>query len=197
MMAQTLLLSQGPLKVALVSCDMLTIPDSLVRAVKSKIPNDIKLFLAADHTHCAPDSQMLNDRMTLSIPGIASYKPRWLDWYSSKIAACVLDATKKRSENYTHLALDQRAVDVNHARRPFGKPDPIYSVLLGNGHPIFGTFAAHATLYGDKELRTRRDWPGALSDALRAPVFVGAIGDVSPKAVGNTPRNVSVTWWRQ
>ena len=72
--ARTVLLESGKTKIALVSVETLTIPESLVREVKKRIPSDVSLFLSATHTHSAPDSQMLNDRMTFLIPGIASFK---------------------------------------------------------------------------------------------------------------------------
>jgi hypothetical protein len=68
--ARTVLFESGATKIAVVSVETLTIPESLVREVKKRIPTDVFLFLAATHTHSAPDSQMLNDRMTFAIPGI-------------------------------------------------------------------------------------------------------------------------------
>src|SRR5512141_466792 len=91
---RTLLLSGSGNVVAIVSVEALTVPESLVREVKERIPSGITLFLSATHTHSAPDSQMLNDRMTFSIPGIASYKSKWLDWYADKIAACIQQSAK-------------------------------------------------------------------------------------------------------
>ena len=102
---------------------MLTIPESLAREVRKRIPKDIELFLCATHTHCAPDSQMLNDRMTFAIPGIATYRKRWLTWYADKIAGSVTKALAARSQRPVSLSSLVSHVDANRARRQDGKPD--------------------------------------------------------------------------
>src|SRR5579859_4259398 len=76
---------KGP-RIAIVSAEMLTIPDSLYSEVRRRVDPGITLFLCATHTHSAPDSQMLNDHMTFHVPGVASYRHRWLAWYVDKIA---------------------------------------------------------------------------------------------------------------
>lgn len=181
--ARGLILRQGNRKVAIVACEMLTTPESLYREVKSRLPSDVELFLAATHTHSAPDSQMLNDRMTFQIPGIASYRPRWLTWYSDMIAKAA--QTQGVGEVTPIVGCVESHVDANRARRKFGDPDQTFTWLSSkSGKHLLAEYAAHGTLYSETENVTRGDWPGILADRLEAPVLVGAIGDVSPKADG-------------
>src|SRR5690349_4351275 len=52
--AYALVLRHDSTRIALVSAEMLTVPESLCREVRQRIPSDIHLFLTATHTHCAP-----------------------------------------------------------------------------------------------------------------------------------------------
>lgn len=203
--ARCILFSSGDWKVALVSAEMLTIPDSLAREVRKHIPPDIHLFLAATHTHSAPDSQMLNERMTFSIPGIATYKSRWLRWYAEKIAQCVEEATKPpvwaSIAHIDRLYTDEFAIPLNRGRREGADPDVTATVLYEHlrslramNMPLIAEYAAHPVFFGAERNQTSGDWPGRLSahyeeryhvDAM--DTLVGAIGDVSPRADGATP----------
>ena len=193
----------GRTKIAVVSVETLTIPESLVREVKKRIPSDVFLFLAATHTHSAPDSQMLNDRMTFSIPGIASYQPKWLTWYADKIANGVVEAQKNPSE-LKQIVVDEGHADFNIGRRKFADPDKTVTIADGLyakqqvstgvthvnvklDEPLFLQYAAHGTVYGAKELHTRGDWPGEAAKRLDIEVLQGPIGDVLPKDWGPTP----------
>lgn len=183
--ARTVVFAQGGTRVALVSVEALTVPGSLTREVRSRLPRDVTLVLSATHTHCAPDSQMLNDRMTMKIPGIATFRPRWLTWYADRIAQGVRSALAAHPETgklewarwtprYASGAF------LNRARRAGAKPDPSAIAVWMNGKPLLGVFAAHPTLYAASENRTRRDWPGTWARRTGLAPFVGAIGDVSP-----------------
>jgi hypothetical protein len=175
-------------KIAFVSADLLTIPASLREEVQKRIPRDVQLFLVATHTHCAPDSQMLNRQMTLALPGIAKFQEKWLLWYAARIADAVrfaLDAKSAPAGEWT-LALGNRAL--NRARRSQATADPLAARLLTpSGEPILTQFAAHAVLYGPAENHPRTDFPGL----IRGPqgLFLpGAIGDMSPASKGATPK---------
>lgn len=185
--ARVVILEQPGVRVAVVSADLLTIPESLEREVKARLPDDVRLFLAATHTHSAPDSQMLNDRMTFKIPGIASYKRRWLDWAADRIAGGVRDALGRAAEPHGDVQVWERHVDANRPRRPGGWPDTMLTVVGSTDPPTrwFAHFAAHAVVYGADNLRTNPDFPTPLLRRLGAFAFLpGAIGDVSPRADG-------------
>lgn len=183
--ARTTVFEQGATRVALVSVEALTVPGSLTREVRARLPRDLTLVLAATHTHGAPDSQMLNDRMTMKIPGIATFRPRWLSWYADRIAEGVWSAldAKPESGDLEWARWTPRYANgsfLNRPRRPGAKPDPTAFALWLGGKPLLGAYAAHPTLYDAKENQARRDWPGAWSLRTGLVPFVGAIGDVSP-----------------
>jgi len=208
--ARTLAFETDRTRIAVVSVETLTIPESLVREVKKRIPKDIDLFLAATHTHSAPDSQMINDRMTFAIPGIASFKKKWLDWYADRIAKSVKDAFDQSSE-CDALLIKEAHSDFNVGRRKFADPDKtvteVFGTFIAEGppkeapaggvaisavetfpvdQPLVVQYAAHGTVYGAKELHTRGDWPGVAAQKFDSLILQGAIGDVLPAQWGPT-----------
>ncbi|HEY3782899.1 MAG TPA: hypothetical protein VGL56_17580 [Fimbriimonadaceae bacterium] len=201
--ARCVLFQYGGLEIALVSAEMLTIPDSLAEEVSKHIPPNVMLFLCATHTHSAPDSQLLNDHMTFSIPGIASFKHRWLDWYSKQIALAVNTAVTAPRQKIDKLQVVQFKEELNRGRRFKAKPDQLVTVLEAILAPanrsiqnLFLEYAAHAVFYGADNNKTNGDWPGEVSSRVEAdrigsafPVLEGAIGDVSPHAQGATPQD--------
>lgn len=177
---------KGDFKLAIVSAEMLTIPESLHAAVQERIPKDVHLILGATHTHCAPDSQMLNSRMTFKIPGIAGYSEEWSAWYADRIAQSVNEALKAEAES-SQIRLSVSSTDASRGRREGALVDPTVTVLWGKGGAILGSFSAHATLYDETRRKWSGDWPGQWMKSLRGPVICGAIGDQSPVASGDTP----------
>lgn len=187
LVARVFVLNSGKVKVALVVCDLLTMPDSLYREVEKRLPSDLQLFLAATHTHSAPDSQMLNDRMTFKIPGIASFQRRWLDWYADRIAAGVQIASSLKPKELKSIEDVEFEAPLNRGRRPSARPDATVTVLEADRVPMLFEYAAHPVFYGPERMQTSEDWPGAVSRSLGCVSLVGAIGDVSPHAEGATP----------
>jgi neutral ceramidase len=173
-------------RIAIVSADLLTIPESLVEEVRERIPKDTQLFLVATHTHCAPDSQMLNRRMDFTIPGIAKFNEKWLSWYADRIALAVRLARSGKAKvlSDAQLAFGRRAL--NRGRRPFADADTLATRFLnGNGSPLVTHYAAHAVLFGPQRNSPSPDYPGKIrGQGLFLP---GAIGDMSPASHGPTP----------
>ena len=192
--ARALVFETDGQKVAIVSIETLTVPESLYAAVKSRIPDDVFLFLVATHTHSAPDSQMLNDRMTFKIPGIAAFSRRWLEWYAEKISSAVTQALDGPAMDAGGLRLLSTRVDANHGRRKGAKPDKTATWIDFQGKPVLTVYAAHGTIYDEKRMRTSGDWPGAYSRAEGGLVLPGAIGDVSPDYPTDDPvENLAAT----
>lgn len=185
LLARALVLQADGRTVAVVSAEMLTVPASLVREVGARLPKDLDLVLVATHTHCAPDSQMLNDRMTMAIPGIASFRGRWLDWYAERLARCVRFALESSPARYGKLELREFRLHLNRPRRSGACPDTLASALGAPHRTLLFTYSAHATVFPASERGTRGDWPGAVAAALGTPVLPGAIGDVSPVPAGS------------
>lgn len=182
--------SQG-MKLAVVSADLLTIPESLVREVRQKLPADVRLFLAATHTHCAPDSQMLNERMNFKVPGIATFNRRWLDWYADGIATMVKGTLESPPITGSYSYRLAR-LELNRGRRPGTWTESGGSLLEITNETehrtLLYTYPAHPVFYGSEESKLRGDWPGSLTSRLGgAAVLTGAIGDVSPAAEGGNP----------
>lgn len=173
-------LSQGNLRIRVISAEMLTIPESLHREVRAKTPAGTHLFLVATHTHSAPDSQMLNERMTMPVPGIATYKARWLEWYADKLGKIAFGAPAPAQSVHGH----EFDPGLNRGRRLAAFPDPIATRVVattGKGDtPLFLHYAAHPILLGPVNLKTHGDWPGVVPG--EGAVLTGAIGDVSPAA---------------
>lgn len=180
--ARARLFERGPVRVALVVADLLTIPESLRREVAARLPSGTHLFLVATHTHCAPDSQMLNERMTLAIPGIASYRPRWLTWYAEAIARSV-----PASACEGPFSLGVARLELNRGRRLGASPSTRAVRLWAGDDCVLTHYTAHPTLYGPEMRRLSADWPGAVAADTGGMVLNGALGDVSPKPLGATP----------
>jgi len=182
---RTVYLVQGSTKVVFASMECLTIPESFYAAVKEKLPPDVHLFLAATHTHSAPDSQMLNSRMNFSIPGIATYSKRWLDWYSQRAADGILKTIQSKPVAVNRITLTQGIADANHLRRKLnGPPDKRVTVLSADQKPLIGVYAAHATIFDEKSNVMSGDWPARWMAKGPWAAFPGAIGDVSPDLRG-------------
>ena len=188
---RTLVLSQGETKVAIVSVETLTISDSFVREVKKRIPPNVNLFLCATHTHSAPDSQLYNDRMTLGIPGVATFKRKWLEWAALRVASGVNQALASPGREISRLWLrTASAVAFNRHRRKGSQPSTLVSSLYaddtGKTQTLVTTFAAHATLEGPEQMGYSGDWPGEIERVTSAPFLPAAIGDVSPISPPNS-----------
>lgn len=178
----------------IVALDMLTVPDGFFQAVSAELAKDAHpsgsgttLWLVATHTHCAPDSQMLNPQMTFAVPGIASYSERWFQWYVRRTVDAVKAVWTAPERHVRSLGLRRFHADLNRGRRPGAKPDKTGWVLEGDGRPLLASYPAHATLHDETWNRTDGDWPAVLAERLDVPVVPGAIGDVSPKASGSGP----------
>lgn len=173
--------------IAVVSADLLTIPESLYAEVRKRVGDDVGLFLAATHTHCAPDSQMLNDRMDFSIPGIARFDRKWLDWYAERIAQAVGKARGGAPERFDGMRVSFARPALNRGRRAFARGDTLAVRVRDTANDRLIThYAAHAVLYGPAERHPRTDFPGLIRGA-RGLFLPGAIGDMSPASTGATP----------
>jgi len=170
----------------LVAVDMLTVPEAFYKAVEKRTGAK-NLWIVATHTHCAPDSQMLNPKMTFAIPGITGYSPRWFNWYVDHVASAVEMARGSQKVEVSKLTLVRTRVKLNHGRRPDAKADETAWLLAADGKPVLASYAAHATFHDENWNKTDGDWPGLLATKTGAVVVPGAIGDVAPEATGTGP----------
>ncbi len=198
--ARCLVLRQGGTTVAIVGFEGLTVPESLRREVARRLPSGVRLMLVATHTHCAPDTQMLNDLMTFRIPGIAVFSRRWLDWYAGQIAG-IVDIAVNSEWRVAEPSLRRGFLDANRARRDGGQPDKTSWAVDFGPRGRIAAYAAHGTVHESGWMLTSGDWPGAVSRAGGgAIVLPGAIGDVSPAMDGGEPdarcSRIAEAFWR-
>ncbi len=184
--AEIALLRDGKQKIALVAFEGLTVPESLVREVQRRVP-DTKIMLVATHTHSAPDTQMLNDRMTFRIPGIAPYKRRQLEWFALRVAGGISIAEQSKGRPIKSLTYHKSEVNLARARGIEELATNELFRIFADGEPLLTIFGAHPTIYGPDNRKTRGDWPGAFMRQVGGLVWPGAIGNASPNVEDGPP----------
>jgi neutral ceramidase len=184
--ARALVLRSAGLRIGIIAVDMLTIPESLVREVRSRLQADVQLFLVATHTHCAPDSQMLNERMTIPVPGIATFRRTWLEWYADRISSSVTEALAQPPAETGSLSVRRFYPGLNNHRRRGWAPERAATTVSAGERRLFLSYPAHAVICGPEINRTSGDWPGHVAEDLGLLVLPGAIGGVSPRYIGDT-----------
>jgi len=193
--ARALALQQGKQQVVVVALDHLLVPSSLTRAVlKATQLAPHQLFMAASHTHCAPDAMGMNERMRFPIPGVATFQPELLRFTAERITEAIRLAQSRLQP--ARLALHAEPVPgLNRNRRGRGITDPTMTVARLNtpaGKPIavLVIYAAHPTIYSHTMMEVSAEFPGILQNGLEAFLGNGAValylngaqGDVSPVA---------------
>jgi len=184
-----LTLKKGDTTIALVNLEQLTVPKSLYQWVRSRIPATTSLWMGATHTHCAPDSQMLNSSMVFEVPGIAKFDRVWLDWYGNRITACIQEALaglEKKPVRVQDGSVHVSTLFENRGRRRLATPIRTLTQWRGGDLPLWTTYGAHATIFGEDRLALSGDWPGRAMQMGGGLVFPGAIGDISPIGQGPT-----------
>ena len=178
-------IQQGDDILLLGSADLLTMPETLVEEIEKRLDRKVHLFLAATHTHSAPDSQMLNKRMNFKIPGIAVYSRKWTNWFADQAAAAANQQIAAAQHART-WEIRQAEVDVNRGRRKSAEPIKTASQIWSGDELFLSSYSAHATIHDETRLTYSADWPGSWAASTGSLVFVGAIGDVSPAADGGS-----------
>jgi neutral ceramidase len=183
--ARALVLEEPGARAALVSVEILLIPDALDAAVRARVA-DLKLdalLLSATHTHSGPGGYW--NSFAGSVGATGPYHPAVFARLVDDVEAALRAAWSARApatvavirahleglaRSRTGAHVDSRLVVVRLAR-PGGEP---VAELVG--------FSAHATFLGGENTRISGDWPGRLLAAgARGPrlFFQGANGDQS------------------
>lgn len=188
--ARTLRIQQGATDVAIISAEMLTIPGSLAEEVSkeaAKYGERPLLLLAATHTHCAPDSQMLNRRMRMKVPGIAVFDSKQFEWYVEQLSKTLYRSEDPKSLQRVTVLIGE--ADANRSRANGAAPIQTVTEVRFETHTATYTvlnYAAHPTLRDAEFNLTSGDWPGAWMGWQTPRLFLqGAAGDVSPAPPGN------------
>ncbi len=193
--ARALVLDNGNQQVALVALDLLLVPESLTRAVRTALNlRPEQLFLSATHTHCAPDAMGLNERMRFPLPGVGTFLPEFLQFMTARVVQAVQQARKALRDAQLATASSELP-NLNRNRRGRRLVDPTMSLLKVSdrcGRPIavLTIYAAHPTIYPHTMMEVSAEFPGVLQNRLErqlghgvvALYMNGAQGDVSPVA---------------
>lgn len=194
--ARAVVLSDGRRKVAIVSTDLLFVSGSLRQAVLQKITEtgigDDSLFLAATHSHAAPEAMAMNKRNIFQNPRIGIFDQWLFDFTVEGIAQSVLEADK--SLRPAKFGWASKPVKELHRNRRGSKvtDDELFVLRFDglDGRPIAAVvnYAAHPTVLSANCMEISGDWCGwleremekVLGDNAVVLFLNGAEGDQSP-----------------
>jgi hypothetical protein len=183
--ARALVLAVPGLKVALVSAEILLVPEPLEAAVAAAVA-DLGLgglVIAATHTHAGPGGfwrHSLGERLATG-----PYDPRAAEAVAAGIAAAIRRADAALAPARVAVA---RGVAEDLARSRSGGAEAAWLTALRverpDGAPVAEVvvFPAHATILGKENRRLSGDWPGPFmaGGGRGVRLFVeGALGDQS------------------
>ncbi|CEK14784.1 Neutral/alkaline non-lysosomal ceramidase [Chthonomonas calidirosea] len=197
--ARALVLGSGGQLVAIVSVDLCFLPSGIVQAVAQDLRQmrlveltGSHLFLAATHTHSAPDPLAMDPANTFTQPkGWSCFNPQLLRWTAYHIALAV----KQAYENRVPALLGYTTTKVEGLNRN-RRDDPVLDRQLTVLRVVrrkdlrsiaeLVVFASHPTIYTAKMLEISADWPGVMEQAIEKRyggvcLFLnGAEGDAAP-----------------
>ncbi len=184
----------GNKKYALITLDALIVPPAVTKELQLLLPkigyNLSQLYLSATHTHCSVggwanswvgnqfagefNNQIVSD---LANSIILTIKKAEKELLNAKIGFARYNAEK---------FVRNRLVGNNGTTDPWLRIIKIQKIDGSIG--IITTFAAHATVFSEKQMKYSRDYPGALVDSLErmnnvdmAAFCAGAVGSHSTK----------------
>jgi neutral ceramidase len=191
--ARALALEVGEQSAVLVALDHLLIPWSLTRNVLQAAGlQSPQLFISASHTHCAPDSMGLNERMRFPLPGVGTFLPEFLAFTTERVVQTIRQA-RQRMRPATLAITAAELPNLNRNRRGRRLLDRTMTVARlddSRGKPFAAVvvFAAHPTIYPHTMMQVSAEFPGVVQTTLEralgrgavALYLNGALGDVSP-----------------
>jgi neutral ceramidase len=193
--SRALVLSDGDRKAAIVSLDLCFLPASVKTAVMKKIgPTGIPaegLFLAATHTHSAPDPLALHAGNTGFAGALPTYDEKLTAWIVDRVAQSIVEANGRLKPAHTGSG-QMQAVGLNRNRRGENVTDDEMTALKvtdteGKALAAVFVYAAHPVYYGPDMMQVSGDWAGTFQRQMEAnmpgavALFLnGAEGDASP-----------------
>lgn len=185
--ARALLLAEPGVRVALVSVEILLIPEALEAAVQTRLA-DLgldALVLTATHTHAGPGGywdSFIGSRAATGPYDSAAFK-RLVD----DVVAAVREANAALAP--ANLWVGTGRLDglvLNRNGGPVGGRLLVARLARPSGEPVVEllSFTAHPTFLGKANRMISGDWPGRLlASGVRGPrlFFLGSIGDQSVK----------------
>ena len=193
--ARALVLSDGTVKLAVVSVELCFLPANVKDAVASRITATAipasGMFLSATHTHSAMDPLVLHSGNTGHQSALPLFDPKLLDWIADRIAQSITEANSRLKPGRVGSGQADQ-IGLNRNRRGENVTDDqmtAVKVLDSDGKAIAAVFnyAAHPVYYGDKMLEVSGDWSGSFQRVMEARIpgavclfLNGAEGDASP-----------------
>jgi hypothetical protein len=185
--ARALVLEAPGCRLAVVSAELLIVPDSLEAAVRERVQHLglHGLVLAATHTHASPGGYWNN--VFGEHVGTAPFEPRMQEVIVAAIAESIRRAVGALGP--AEVSWGRRRVEALVRNRSGGPTEGRLAVVRlarPGGEPVaeVAVFAAHPTMLGRENQRISGDWPGRFVRAgdrgLRL-LLQGAIGDQSTK----------------
>ncbi len=197
--AKALVLSDGPRKFALVTCDMLGLAPAFKPEVVKRLAGDgwsaEQIMLLPAHSHTSIEMNAINPANTFNIPQIGIHNPVLYEFTVKNFVKVIraaeqhltpirLGTTSRKIEGWNrNRRRDSKVVDdeltITRIDTDAGKP---LAVLVN--------FTAHPTFMGADAMLFSGDWPGHLQRTLEAVIgngvtamyFNGAEGDQAPVA---------------
>ncbi len=225
MFANAMVLDDGKTTVALLSCDVLSIVNSVKQEIRSEIARNTgidpeNIFICATHTHTAP--------AIVSALGTNMDK-EYTEKFIKLSAQSVISAYNRMQEvnigigsgNVHELSFPRRfwmkdgTIKMHPPKadpdivRPDGKADPEVNVLFtenkdGKPNAVFVNFACHPTVVGIDSVISA-DYPGAVREVIKLILGQdtvvlfgnGACGNIGPVDMLNPKRNEYGHKWRK
>ncbi len=203
--AHAIVLKRGSSSVAIVSMDLCFLPASIHHAIELRLKQlglrqfaGANLFLAATHSHSAPDPLAMDTRNTISgIKGWTVFNRKLLDFTAGRAAEAVKDAVGAMEPVTVTFAAQAVPSFVRNRRN-----DPVSDTALtvvnfrranGSSVAVIVHLAAHPTIFSGRSMEISSDFPGVIVQDIQAHeggecrcLFLnGAEGDASAAGFDN------------
>jgi len=209
--AKALVLDDGKLKIAIVTCDLLGLDKDVVAEIRQLIEKktDISknnVMIACSHTHSGP---AIKDPGYLEEEIVANFLPQWIEVLPYKIAGAVKMASNKLVEARVGLGKGSSDIGVNRRLKTNegnitigpniqGIIDPTVGLLRvdradGSLLAVLVNYACHAVTLGPENLLFSADYPGYMMNILEKlwdgktmVMFAnGTAGNINPRIRGD------------
>ena len=186
---RALVISDGNIKIALVSNDILQILEDLKQEVAKNV-SDLKLdgiLLSSTHTHSGPGGYIDDPMVKIAVMG--KYVPEYRKFLVEQICQAIRQADKNRAPAQFGSVIAQAPGFAKNRRHEGGVVDPSLGVIKFadlSGKPVayMINYAEHPTSLPASNLKISGDYAGVLERAMEekdpgaiAMFFAGPLGD--------------------
>jgi neutral ceramidase len=198
--AKALTLKSGNRKYALITLDLLMLPDNVKSDLIKRVPkmgwNMGNIMLLPSHSHGSLEMNGLNSENHLNNPNLGIFQPELLEFLIEKLATLLKEADK----NYQPVRMGTgckvvEGLSQNRRKDPEIEKELIVTrVDLENGKPlaVLVNWTAHPTFLDGPDMLLSAEWPGYLQTNLEqmigngvtAMYYNGSEGDQAPLLEG-------------